>query len=284
MELYNLLLAEKNFFMEKDNLEELEDTMLPAEQAGLISELSSKVDFIVSSGIMTPQEGQAWISGGWACEQRSHLENLIDIIDSFVASGEDKQAHLGELLQTNLLTSAEKQSWQHQFELLDYAGKKQALRDLSREIKDNLTKEKQLTSVIEDKQLPPHRSSQLWQQFYLATSLAKDRVISAAQSAQLEIRPQPADTIEQLPKSQDKTKPEEPNSIETQVVQSTARLNPRQECQKMITHYLKSSQFTDARGLLRGSRELFNLKEYVFLSERIDVAEIKSIRLSLKAA
>ncbi|MFH0905192.1 MAG: hypothetical protein V1826_00510 [bacterium] len=159
------------------------------EIAALRDSFVDKVVYAIQEHIFTPEYGQMWIDGFDACVKQEHRENLMDLIDDFIASGQEALAIIQEALATDLLN--EKEKWEHWTEAMLLSYKAQLLKgeELLKLIDDLRKLRTQFVKVQSDRRISPKQKAALASEFASANSEHKERVIQkAARAASEETR------------------------------------------------------------------------------------------------
>jgi len=164
--------------MEQENIIQLED--LPS----LRAELFDKISHAEELGVFTLKEVRNWEDGANACEEPEHLENLIEIIDSFIDSGLDVMQRIEDLANHEFVNSEEGYRLINEAETSDYHDKIKIIEELNTLIKTVEKQKKGLMEILADKNLPQTEKNQLITEFCNATIHNKEAVLNKARLIQ----------------------------------------------------------------------------------------------------
>lgn len=159
-------------------IEEIE--LLSDEVAELRWVMQAKISEAVTLGVFTDKEAGEWEEGFEACDRLEYMENLVDMVDDFVASGLKIVEEIVASLDTDLLTEQEKMMWQSQAEELSFQDKCELLEDLVVILRDVARLKRQLTQLLNTKVIYKEKAQELEQQFNEAGASAKEGVITRA--------------------------------------------------------------------------------------------------------
>ena len=209
--------------------------------------MQAKISEAVALGVFTDAEAEAWEEGFEACDQLEYMQNLIEIVDDFIASGLEVVEQIGGALDTDLLTEQEKTAWQTQAELMSFQDKCELLQELSGILSSVASCKRELMHWLH--QVPDRQAKELWRSFEDVDSSQKDEVVRRAVQAVAD------------------------NKIQYQKVQSRVHM------------LVSGQQFKEARSLLnRTVADLLTATEYKDLISEIDAAEIAQVRQIAQAA
>ncbi len=217
-----------------------EDELLPEEVAALRDEMWAKISEALDLGVFTDKEAADWEAGFMACDRLEYMQNLIDIIDDFIASGLEVLEQLEAVLDTELLTPGEKTDAEWRAEILSYQDKRELIGELRTIVKEVARYKQQLVKILRSAHLPPAKSQEFLQNFAEATADKKEGVV-------------------------------------TRVAMTAVELNARFPIiQSRIIELLNGSQFGEARAYLSNSH--LESVEYEQLTHKIDLAEAQYFR------
>jgi len=217
-----------------------ENELLPEEAISLRDEMWDKINYALSLGVFTESEAKAWAEGFAACDRLEHMENLIEIIDDFIDSGERVVAELMSTLDTDLLTDSEKTEAEWQAEMLCYQDKWDLIKDLKITIKEVAHYKQKLIKILQISKLPSAESEAWLQKFTETSAGRKEGVVTRAAMAATE------------------------RNAQYPLVQSR------------IAELLNINQFGEARTLLYQSQ--INFDERETLMRKIDLSEAHHFR------
>lgn len=230
---------------------EQENIIQPEDLSSLRAEMYDKISHAETIGIFTSKEAVEWESGVDACEEAGHIENLIEIIDSFVDSGTEVMQKIEDLANHELVNSKEGHHFVNEAETSSYQVKIRIIGELNILIETTEKLKKSLLKILDNKDIPQTEKNWLIKEFYDATN--KETVVSKAQSIQA-----PEKIIK--PKT------------------NTA------EYSEPIIQLIRSMRLPEARQLLNTHRSIFDLKEYKRIFQLIDIQEAKKVSLAIKKA
>jgi len=233
---------------------ELAETF-PEAVAELQSELEDKINDAIILGVFTDAEAEAWRDGFEACQKLEHMDNLVEMIGRFIASGESVLAELQTTLETKLsagdkeielFSDKEKRDAEWQAEMLSYPDKWQLIGDLKKIIAEVKRYHKQLVKILHTAKLSEAEAEVCLQKFAEADADKKEGVITRVAATVVEL------------------------NVNYPIVQSR------------IMELLQNGQFGEARVFLHGSQ--MKPDEYERLTSKIDLAESNHFRtLALSA-
>ncbi len=226
-----------------------ETELLPDEVAELSWAMQAKISEAVALGVFTDAEAVAWEEGFEACDQLEHMQNLVDIVDDFVASGLEVMEQISSTLDTDLLTEQEKIILQTQAELLSFPDKCRLVQELSSILSSVANCKQELMQLLRTNQMPDKQVNELVQSFKKADSVEKEAVVTQAMLAAADAKAQ------------------------HQIVQSRVRT------------LISTQQFKEARDLLyQTMANPFTVVACRELMSEIDAAEIAQARQIAQAA
>ncbi|MFH0912560.1 MAG: hypothetical protein V1807_02810 [Patescibacteria group bacterium] len=228
-----------------EEIEEIE--LLPAEVAVLRAEMQSKIAEAVALGVFTDKEAKEWENGFEACDRLEYMENLVEIVDDFIASGLEVVEQIAVALDTDLLTDREKAAWEIQMEMLSFEDKRELLSELVSIIKQVANYKQQLLQLLKTHSLPVNKAKELIKNFESTEADKKEGVVTRTAFEVIAARDQ------------------------CQVVQSQVR------------GLVSTEQFSAARKIL-SENQIFTSGEYAELVGEIDAAEINQARQLAQAA
>ena len=216
------------------------------EAAQLQEAMWEKINYALSLGVFTDSEAKAWQEGFAACDRLEYMENLIDIIDDFIDSGEKVVVELMATLDTDLLTDSEKTEAEWQAEMLCYQDKLDLIKDLKITIKEVAHYRQKLIKILRSAHLPSAKSQEFMQNFAEATADKKEGVVTRAAQMAAEL-----------------------NAVYPTV-------------QSRIVELMSNSQFGEARAFLQNSQ--LEPGKYAQLIQQIDHSEAQYFRTIAQSA
>ena len=256
---------EKDLIIEAETLEE--NMLLPEDVAVLRAEMYSEISYAVSLGVFTDSEASEWKNGFEACTEISHMENLIDIIDSFVASGLAVVGKIEDLLDSELITEIEKNQWRNMTESASFDEKKDMIYELKSVIKKIEVLKQKLITTLDKKGIESNQKETLLKKFVASDDISREKIIKKAEQLKVKVV------------SNTKKPSIEKNN---QISEAEKNLKIKTKYQEAITYYLETSKFKTARKILENGRKYFLFGEYSSISESIDVKEIQATKKDIK--
>ena len=229
--------------IETETLESIteEDTneagLLPGEVSELRSEMWAKISEALALGVFTDKEAADWEAGFEACDQLEYMENLIDIVDDFIASGLAVVEQITDTLNTDLLTDREKSAWETKMDILSFQDKSELLHELSSTIKQVANYKRQLTQLLKTYRVPVEQAEVLMKNFESAEADKKEGIVTRV------------------------------------AVEVMAKSDQNQSIKSRINALVADKQFAIARKIL-SENKIITSGEYAQLISTIDTAEI----------
>ncbi|MBU1083209.1 hypothetical protein KKE14_02110 [Patescibacteria group bacterium] len=206
--------------------------------------MQAKISEAVALGVFTDAEAKIWEDGFEACDQLKYMQNLVEVVDDFIASGLEVVEQISSTLDTDLLTEREKIAWQTQAELLSFPDKCKLVQELSNILSSVSHCKQELMRLLRTNQMPDKQVNELVKSFEKADSVDKEAVVTRAMLFAADAKAQ------------------------HQVVQARVRV------------LISTQQFKMARELLYQS----TANSSNDLMSEIDAAEITQVRQAAKAA
>ena len=217
--------------------ETVEEELLPTEVAELRNEMQSKIAEAVALGVFTDKEAADWEEGFEACDKLEYMENLIDIVDDFIASGLEIVEQISNVLDTDLLTDREKAAWETKMDMLSFQDKSELLHELSGIIKQVTNYKRQLTQLLKSYRVPAEQAEVIIHNFEKAEADKKEGIVTRA-------------------------------AVEVMTVRT-----PGPSVKAQVNALVADKQFTVARKIL-SENQIITSGEYAQLVSAIDSAEI----------
>jgi len=228
--------------------EEIEENeLLPAEVAVLRSEMWGKIAEAVALGVFTDKEALEWENGFEACDRLEYMENLIEIVDDFIASGLEVVEQITATLNTDLLTDREKAAWEIKMEMISFEDKRELLHELIGIIKQVTNYRRQLLQLLKTNRVPENKAEELIKNFESTGADKKEGVVTRA------------------------------------ALEMIAAQDQRQIVQSQVHNLVSMQQFVAARKIL-SENQIFTSGEYAELVAEIDAAEITQARQAAQSA
>lgn len=164
------------FTTPEDEIEVLPETM-----AELRSEMYEKIDYASSLGVFTLGEAAEWRNGFEACTQIEHMEGLIEVIDDFIDSGWMVVSQIEEMMMTEELSEADKDSFLAQLDLMSYEEKGELLQSLQQTLQEVSRKRAQLKLILIKNQIARPEAALLEQEFIQASLDNKTEILHKAE-------------------------------------------------------------------------------------------------------
>ncbi|HCR41879.1 TPA: hypothetical protein DIV45_00720 [Patescibacteria group bacterium] len=168
-------------------IEPIAPEALETEPADIADEVSllrramhSKITEAVALGVFTDKEAGDWEAGFDACTEVEHMYNLIEIIDDFIASGLDIIDAISDKLNTDLLTSREKATWEMMADRLSYQEKHRLLAELSAILSSVAKNKQQLFKLLQSNKLSLTKAKELINTFADVEADDKTKVVDQA--------------------------------------------------------------------------------------------------------
>jgi len=247
----------------------VEDVLLPEDMSVLRAEMYSQINDAVSLGVFTKSEANQWKDGFEACTESSHMENLIDVIDDFVASGLAVVGKIENLLDNALISESEKNQWRGTTEDASFDEKQDIVEQLKAVIKKIDSLKYDLITTLDKKQIESNKKAALLKKFISSDISSKENIVKKAE--QLE-----ADNAD----SSKKQNPEQDN--QTSIIEQNLKIKTKY--QKAIANYLAMHRFQTARNILDKGKTYFIFDEYSAISRSIDSQEIITAKKDIRLA
>ena len=163
---------------ERIEAEETED--ISGEARLLRRAMQRKISEALALGVFTNKEADDWEAGFDACTELEHMYNLIEIIDDFISSGLDIVEAISDTLNTDLLTTHEKATWEMMADNLSYQEKHRLLAELSAILKDVAKNKQQLFKLMQSNKLSLTKAKELISTFADVEADDKTKVVDRA--------------------------------------------------------------------------------------------------------
>lgn len=233
---------------EMEELEEAEEVEFSSDEASVLySEMQSKISEALSLGVFTNKEAIDWENGFEACDKLEHMENLIEIVDDFIASGLDVVDKIVDALDTDLLTDTEKSAWETKMDMLSFQDKCDLLHEITSIVRQMSVYKKQLLQIVKTNSLPNKKAEELLENFQDTEADKKEGVVTRA------------------------------------VLEVVSSKGDNKEAQPLIRGLISSQQFASARQILHENK-FITPAEYAELVGVIDTAEIVHLQHIAQAA
>lgn len=227
---------------------EIEPKDFSTEASSLRAEMRAKISEAVSLGVFTNKEASEWESGFDACTELEHMYNLIEIIDDFISSGLEIVEEISDTLNTDLLTSREKATWEMVADRLSYQEKHRLLAELSAILKDVAKNKQQLFKLMQSNKLSLTKAKELINTF---ADVDADDKIKVVDKAKLEI---------------------------------ASEANRRRLIKSQVMVLVAQQQYAEARSHLSDRSSFLESNDYSAMMGMIDRAEISHTSALLHAA
>lgn len=259
-----------------------EEELSPGEVARLRSTLWSKISEAIALGVFQSKDASAWEAGFEACAELEHMEELVAVIDNFVAAGVAVLEQLEKNLDDESLSASDRNLWHTKVDSADYHERKNSLiPELKRLIAEVRSLKSELDNALGREGITDTQKGWFAARFRSASAPEKASVVSDARTLE-------PDTIHQLG-AESITATVEPEATSETESESTTddtepTTDPKADCQTLIGHYLKHNQFQAARNQLAGSERLFDLREHRELVKSITKAQLEHVQSEVQAA